>query len=140
MPHSDNARLAAEAKSPTPRNQAVNTALVDLFVALTEIHFQAVLLRRKFAQASYSTPHSDNARLAVEAKSPTPRNQAVNTALVDLFVALTEMQIQVVLLRRKFAQKRSMPHSDNARLAPMAKSVTAREHNVFNYLPIIYKM
>ena len=131
MPHLDNARLALKAKLPRPRKQGVSIVKADLYEALTEMLFQVAFLRRPLAQASCSMPHLDSARLVPEARLPRPRKQAVNIVPADLSVALTEMRFRVVLLRRKFAQKRSMPHSDNARLAPMAKSATAREHNVF---------
>lgn len=74
----------------------------------------------------------DTARLAVEAKLPTHRNQDANIVKVDLFEALTVMPVKVVLKHRLFARRGSMLIMDTAQLVPPAQLATAGEQNVFN--------
>jgi hypothetical protein len=132
MPPMDTAVLAAEDKLPTRINQPANIAKADLFEVLKDMRIQVVLLHLRFVQASRGMPIMDTARLAVEAKLPTRRNQAANIVIVDLFEALTVMEVKVVLKRRMFARRSSMPIMDTAHPAPPAQLATAREPNAFN--------
>lgn len=75
---------------------------VDSHEALTDMRIQDVLPRRRFVQASGSMLLTDTAILAAEEKLPTRRNQPANIVKVDLFEVRKDMQIRVVLKRRRF--------------------------------------